>query len=385
MTTNSSIIPADPINNPITSNPTDQINQSSSWLTRQIKWLRADDEQEPLFALAKTALAVFLALLLTISVFGIPVVWRGYEIWQELAELRDNNNNPHNINLNDNNSLNTPHLSQIPSTFTKNPFVADFEELGICLETHDKRARIFHSKLLFEGTQEGCKGSISISEAEAVRKKLEDKKVEGITFNSENLTDKIEGGTCTSMSLKFTSCYFKTKEVCKKDPNYQPKMLLDKLSLIGHKFASSSDKMKNRQAAYNTIETKNIEGNIDYSKNKVQALANDRSLKINFSSKEIEVDYYHENIETISKEIDNLPEGVFLLRILKPKDNKKLEDHGHTLVYIKEEGIGLFYDPNLGVVNLSPKEHSDLLTTCMLKNLNDFEINKARFYQVQPE
>lgn len=100
--------PADPVNNPIISNPPDQIDQSSSWLTRIVKWLRADDEQEPLFALAKNVLAVALIVLLTATLIGIPVAWRSLEIWQELGQLNNNHNNaPSNIN--------TPAISTSPS------------------------------------------------------------------------------------------------------------------------------------------------------------------------------------------------------------------------------------------------------------------------------
>ncbi|HEY4831066.1 MAG TPA: hypothetical protein VIH61_00680 [Waddliaceae bacterium] len=70
--------------------PEEQINQSSSWLTRAVKWLRADGEQEPLFALVKNILAIVLAVLLTASLLGIPVVWACYERWQELGELTNN-------------------------------------------------------------------------------------------------------------------------------------------------------------------------------------------------------------------------------------------------------------------------------------------------------
>ena len=104
MTTTSLITPADPINNPIIANSAEQINQSSSWLTKAVKWLRADDEQEPLFALVKNVLAVVLAILLTAFLFGIPVVWRSFEIWQELGELNNSNNDPYNIPANANSS-----------------------------------------------------------------------------------------------------------------------------------------------------------------------------------------------------------------------------------------------------------------------------------------
>ena len=78
------------------------------------------------------------------------------------------------------------------------------------------------------------------------------------------------------------------------------------------------------------------------------------------------------------------PEGIFLIRILKPADNEKLEDHGHSLVYIKENGLGLFYDPNEGVRNLASSEHSQVLLAGFKSCFQSFKIHKARFYRLHP-
>ncbi|HEY4831993.1 MAG TPA: hypothetical protein VIH61_05465, partial [Waddliaceae bacterium] len=270
-----------------------------------------------------------------------------------------------------------------PIIFTTNSSAGDFDNFGFCMNTYDGQTRIFRSKKLFDGSQTGCSGSVPILQAESIREKLNNKSAQGIQFNKSKLTTEIEGGTCTAMSLKFLSSYFKVKKTCKENPGYKPQTLLDGLLNIGYKFAASSEKMKARQAAYDTIEIKEFDCNIDYSKNKIQSLVNDRSLTINYVSQEIEVNYASE--ETISQQVDALPEGVFLLRIIKPDNSAKLEEHGHSFVYIKEEGIGLFYDPNLGAINLSQKEHSDILSTCMLNYLKEFQINKARFHGVQPD
>lgn len=356
-----------------------KLNQSSSWLTKTVKWLRADDEQEPFFALVKNVLALALAILLTVTLIGIPVVWRSFEIWDELDEKI-----PQNLSekIQQNSADRSPGNSDIykPSTI---PDDWDFPE-GVGFTTHDGQTRIFYSKLLFEGKQTECSGLVDIPKAESIREDLNKKSSEGILFNKKKLTGRIEGGTCTAMCVKFISTYFKIKNTCKRNPDYTPQKLLDSLSQIGKKFASSSEKMKVRQAAYNTIEVTgfDIDSTIDYSKNKMQSILNHRSFVINRSSSEIELNYHNEKL--ISDEVEALPEGTYLLRIIKPDNKEKLEEHGHSLVYIKEEGIGLFYDPNMGVIQLVPQEHSDILSICMLNRLGDFGLNKARFYQIQP-
>jgi hypothetical protein len=80
------MIPMVPLENSILPKSTEQINPTSSWLTRTIKWLRADDEQA-MIALAKNILAFVLGILLAATLIGIPVVWVAYEKWEELGEL----------------------------------------------------------------------------------------------------------------------------------------------------------------------------------------------------------------------------------------------------------------------------------------------------------
>jgi hypothetical protein len=239
-------------------------------------------------------------------------------------------------------------------------------------------------KWLFRGTQTGSNGPVSITKVESIRAKLDAHRPIGIQFNQKKVAPSIEGGTCTAMSLEFLDSYFKTKKISIKQLDAQSDRLVDHLIKLGHNFASSSQEMRDRQAAYNTIEVQLSGDDIDYSKNKVQSLANYHSLIIDYSSPEIDVDKLDDE-SAISKEIDALPEGVFLVRILKPTNNEKLEEHGHSLVYIKERGLGLFYDPNYGVRNLSITEHSKVLFKIFKNCFQLFEIHKARFYKLQPK
>lgn len=240
------------------------------------------------------------------------------------------------------------------------------------------------SSYLFRGTQAGCQGSVTIEKVEAIRARLEAEAAFGITFNSSKVKDTVEGGACSAMSLDFIDSYFKTKSICKEEPNYRSSLLLEKIRLNGTLFAKSSQQMKDLQAAFNTIEVLPSETPIDYSKNKVQSLANYYFLEINHSSKEIDTSTIS-NTQDIAKEVDELPKGVFLIRIIKPEDNDKLETQGHSMVFIKEEGVCLFYDPNFGVRDLSSDDDpSKALFNNFKLCLQTFKISKARFYQVQP-
>lgn len=205
-----------------------------------------------------------------------------------------------------------------------------------------------------------------MDKVEAIRADLAAKAPLGIHFNSSKVINRIEGGTCSAMSLEFIDFYMKTK------------------SLNEEQFATSSKKRRDLQAAFNTIEVIPLESSIDYSKNKIQSLANFYSLEIDHSSPEIDIAAMS-HAKEIAKEVEALPDGVFLIRIIKPEDNDKLECNGHSLAIIKEEGLCLFYDPNFGVQNLSQVDPSTALFNNFKTCLKMFGISKARFYQLQPQ
>lgn len=237
---------------------------------------------------------------------------------------------------------------------------------------------------LFKGSQANGTGKVLTSKAEAIRVSLDSCGVAGIHFNKDKISDFIEGGTCSAMSLEFLNSYFKIRKECSILPEQRSEILLERVKQLGNFFASSSEEMRNRQTAYNTIEVDKLDPEIDYSKNKIQALANYHFLNIDHCSKEIDVSTLT-NENELEPEIEALPHGAFLLRILEAADNEKLETHGHSLVYIKEQDLGLFYDPNYGVRNLTSSGHSKVLFNGFQDCFQTFKINKARFYRLQPQ
>lgn len=232
---------------------------------------------------------------------------------------------------------------------------------------------------LFNGSQLECAGTVSEIEAKAIVQELNDNYPACIRFNPSLVTNHLIGGTCTAMSFQFLDDYFKIKKSCPDGADFQTH-LFQKLKDVVHKFTSSSQEMRNRQAAFNTIEVVKSQECEDYKKHKMQALANNHALTIDWASNAINILDENES----ASELSSLPEGAFLLRILKLADNEKLEENGHSLVFIKENGFHLFYDPNFGATMPSPTSYIPLITANFAYNFSRFNVNDARFYRVAP-
>jgi len=239
--------------------------------------------------------------------------------------------------------------------------------------------QLYDEEWLFRGRQKGCNGFVSRADANIVLERLDKNKPSCIRFNRNTITNSIEGGTCSAMSLEFLATYFKIKEACPVDADYRSYML-QKLRESGSKFASSSQEMRDRQSAYNTIEVSKLSEDIDYAKNKMQSLANYHGFKIDWSSDHIDTTLCRD----VTSTMDHLPDGAFLIRILKPANNEKLEEYGHSLVYIKEDGLRLFYDPNFGLKAFDPSDHVSFLLKNFSTYFRKYQLKNGRFYHIQP-
>jgi hypothetical protein len=240
-------------------------------------------------------------------------------------------------------------------------------------------------KWIFIGSQRDCSGSVPVAKVQTIVAKLVSKKVAGITFNKDKVTGTIERGTCTSMALEFANQYFKLKKTYVQSAKFPEEEVLAKIAALEPQFATSSPEFMLQQAAFNTIEVQKGSDEIDFSKNKVQALINYQGFKIDHSSEEIDLDKYYYRLDLdveFEREIEVLPEGTYFVRILKPSDNEKLEEHGHSLIFVKEHGLRLFYDSNYGLKNLSLEKMRSLLYD-FKQMVYQFEITKMRFYRLQ--
>jgi hypothetical protein len=233
------------------------------------------------------------------------------------------------------------------------------------------------SKWIFVGSQLGVvTGDVSITKAEEIRLKLEQRSPAGIRFNPGKIGSRLEGGACTAMSLEFAREYLRIRKEC-----VQSRSILRRLSELGASFFRNGEELRNQQMAFNTIEVVGSEG--DHSRNKIQALVNLHGFTIVRASQEADTRRMQSESD-VEKMTQGLPEGTYLVRILKPANNEKLEKEGHSMVYVKEKEFGLFYDPNQGARELSADEHARVLFQSFKENLAAFEISQARFYLISP-
>lgn len=244
---------------------------------------------------------------------------------------------------------------------------------------------LFDEEWLFKGSQFGHQGKVLISDVKAICAQLNNCRPNKIHFNHEKVTDSIDGGTCTAMSLEFLNFYFKAKHLSQSSKGNHAYIFINNLLNDSSQLMVSSIEMRYRQAAFNTIEVEVDEGSangVDYSKNKVQALANYHLFSVDYASKEIDIEKLEEEDE-FREILKNFPEGAFFIRMIKPLNNERLEEFGHSLIYIKEKGIAIFYDPNFGARNLYNLDHAKVLFEAFKNCFQVFGVHLLRFYRIK--
>jgi hypothetical protein len=238
-------------------------------------------------------------------------------------------------------------------------------------------------ELLFKGTQEQCDGAVNPTKVLRLVNNLNQRKEHGIVFNQRKIVPLISGGTCTAMAFDFAENFFKLRKVHVMTGHYSNNLFLNSIRNLGQRFANSSEEMRIEQAAFNTIEVMSHLSERDIAKNKVQSLANLHNFKIDHASEEISVD--RDNYERIVKEeVSKLPDGLYLLRTIEPYDNVKREMHGHSMIYVKNQKEGFFYDPNEGTRYMKEVDHLSELSRVLTNCHRLFNTSKARFYRLAP-
>lgn len=196
-----------------------------------------------------------------------------------------------------------------------------------------------------------------------------------INFNKSKLFPFDNAGVCTARALDFLARY--NAECAKKtDPderrncveNFKPY-----LSMVTSAFMS-------RQAAYNTIEIKNQRGvtGDEIKEEKMQSLVNYHGFKITPVTGTIETANLEDRTVDLRETIDQLPFGSYIIRMLYPANNIKGEYFGHTMVFIKDKDLSLYYDHVEGVLEVT----EDLWETIRFILL-DWSIKEFRIYHAE--
>ncbi len=161
-----------------------------------------------------------------------------------------------------------------------------------------------------------------------------------VDFRRHDLSGFDRAGTCSAMALDFVA---RTNNECMKviDPN----TFLDCIKNTETYYSSTTMEFASIQSAYNTITLigdtagKSVEV---LSTQKIQALACYHNMTLN------PVTAVLRSKEEIIPAIKELPNGSYIFRYLWPKENHKLEGHGHTMGFVKRDVNSIFYDNKRG-------------------------------------
>ena len=192
-------------------------------------------------------------------------------------------------------------------------------------------------------------------------------------------------GTCTAISLEFASTYFSLrKEWENMEPGSEP--FLEKIRLEGKNFELSSEEIRSRQAAFSSI-TVDRTAVMDISKSKIESCVKYHHFEIDHCTRELDI---VTDANLTQQEIDKLPYGVYFVRMLKPMDNHKLEARGHSMIYVHEEDVSLFYDNNYGLRPLprpifNASTEGMLLYEELLNVHKQWDIPITRFYRLKEQ
>lgn len=119
---------------------------------------------------------------------------------------------------------------------------------------------------------------------------------------------------------------------------------------------------------------------------KISAMAPFYGLKVVESSPELRV---RENgqLEThLSKQMQSLKEGVYFLRIIIEENNHKLEQKGHSVVYIKTDRAEYYFDAALGFYHLFQEStKTNLIYNALLSANQRFEVDVLTFHRLEEE
>lgn len=234
---------------------------------------------------------------------------------------------------------------------------------------------------VFKGTQMGCNGSVVVDKCNNIFNRLVAKQPQTIFFNRSEIkprkdnTLKVMGGTCSAMAFRYAVRSLNAERGVEE--------LIEKGEEIGKEFGQSSAEFRTQQAAFNAIKVhKGIKG-ADYSRDKMQALLNYHDLKITFTSEEISTPKVRK--DELKEQLNRLPNGTYVLRVIHPNDNDKLERHGHSVVFIKENARGIYYDPNYGAKAFPYEKSADVLNSSFKEMERHWDVTQARFYRVAKE
>lgn len=239
------------------------------------------------------------------------------------------------------------------------------------------------TSLVFKGSSGNKNGRTNDKIVQKTFKKISENPPRGIKFNPKKLEGKVTGGICTSQAFKFLKEF--EKVVKKIGENATTAEYLEHLKNLGPKFdnggGESVIKHRSIQEALNTIEVDKKQKGVDFSRNKMQALLNLNDYEITEATETFDIKKDGQGI--LAEELKRLPLGRYVIRMIDPAKNEKLEVQGHTMILIKTKDGVLFYENNTGLHVDQSNWSVDVVYKRLQHFSRRFNIRHVRFYKIE--
>lgn len=237
-------------------------------------------------------------------------------------------------------------------------------------------------KVISVGSQRECEGAVTLSAESCPKSKVGAK----ATFDPNNLTSQLVGGTCTAMCMDYLRSFFIEYCALQAKGVAQPSAVTKALSKIGEngRYQSASQEDRNIQAYMNTIRTTTTGEKNDVHEAKMKALAQLFGFSITAADKSIPPFYMDDDkldIESVASHIERAPDTVYVIRTLLEANNEKREEYGHTTALFKLCGNMYLYDPSSGLRQLA---NTRVLMRKLCGIHNKHDVPFARFYTIKP-
>lgn len=219
---------------------------------------------------------------------------------------------------------------------TAPPYTRHYEQI------YPERELTYTTTFAFRRNHISDRSDFSPTIASDAVKVLETKTDDLIHFTEEKARQGYDGGgTCSSMALDFAARFM---NVCSEAKDAATRTLC--VQGLAPFYTSSTGEFASRQAAYNSInvDKEAITAATDITAQKISALAHYHGMNLEPVMK-LESTIESNSIMSVLKELEH---GQYVVRMLDPATNEKLEHYGHTMAFFKDKDLSVYYDNSKG-------------------------------------
>ncbi len=236
-----------------------------------------------------------------------------------------------------------------------------------------KPPSIKETKRLIGASSAWGHGAVKREETLPLLKKLQIHAAPGVLFKENLLENNCFGGTCSAQSLNFVERFTYSKETD----------FHQRIFKAAEKCIESGPVLRAEQAALNAITKDANVKTSDFCRAKVESIVALKDYKVDFASDSIPANTFGKiEFNDFAHTVEQLPEGVFFIRILNKDSNHKEEGYGHSVLFLNFSEGHYFWDPMGGLTQFADFEVKKQLYIAVGGTSSRWGLEDPRFYRI---